>query len=294
MARVKKILLTLAVPGLLLGAGSLIFIWYIGAWNIIFPSHRHETVAPAIPATVRKPAILLFTKTNGFRHHGGIEAGVRLIGEIAERRGWSVFHTENSATFNSRDLQRFNLVMFHNVSGDVLSDRQQQNFQGWLTGGGGWVGTHAAGDGSHRDWPWYVENLIGAEFTAHIMGPQFQVAAVTTEAVDHAATAGLPTHWSHEEEWYSWWQSPRPQGFTVLATIDEDSYTPVANFAGTVTDLRMGDHPVVWSRCIAAGRSLYSALGHAAAAYEVPEHRRLLENALAWAMDAEVCAGKAR
>ena len=121
------------------------------------------------------------------------------------------------------------------------------------------------------------------------MGPQFQVAEVHTEDPDHPVMAGLPPQWQHEEEWYSWEQSPRQAGFDILAIIDEDSYSPVQNFAGQSNDLRMGDHPVVWSRCIGSGRSLYSAMGHSAAAYDNPRHQRLLENGLDWAMDRDAC-----
>lgn len=289
MALFKKLLKVLMVLAVLSVLGGLGFIRYIGAWNRVFPSHVHETVPPEISATITGPAVLLFTKTNSFRHKDAIPAGTAFFKALGERRDWSVFHTENSAVFNTVDLARFDVVVFHNTSGDVLSDEQHAVFETWLQAGGGWVGIHAAGDGSHKDWPWYVENLVGADFTAHIMGPQFQVADVHTEAAEHPAMKDVPSVWQHEEEWYSWEKSPRPNGFTILATIDEDSYSPMQKIGGAENDLHMGDHPVVWSRCIGLGRALYSALGHQAAAYDVPEHQQLLENALQWAMSAEAC-----
>ena len=97
----------------------------------------------------------------------------------------------------------------------------------------------------HLEWQWYRDNLIGATFTAHIMGPQFQTAAVVLENHQHPVLRGLPDIWQHEEEWYSWERSPRTEGFTILATLDENSYLPVADFMGKQWDLRMGDHPVV-------------------------------------------------
>jgi type 1 glutamine amidotransferase len=51
----------------------------------------------------------------------------------------------------------------------------------------------------------------------------------------------------------------------------------------------MGDHPVIWSRCIGEGRSLYTALGHKAEAYDNAQYTVLLENAIAWAMTAGAC-----
>jgi len=44
----------------------------------------------------------------------------------------------------------------------------------------------------------------------------------------------------------------------------------------------VGDHPITWSNCIGAGRSVYTAVGHRAEAFEVPQVKRLLDNALRW------------
>jgi type 1 glutamine amidotransferase len=286
---VKKVLKWLGILAVIWLVGSLAFVKYIGAWGIVFPSHAHETVPPDIPAEVQAPAILLFTKTNSFRHKEAITAGTVFFESLAKQQGWSLFHTENSAVFNADDLSRFAVVIFHNASGDTLSDDQQLVFQAWLQAGGGWIGVHAAGDGSHTDWPWYVENLLGVNFTAHIMGPQFQTARVSNERPQHRVMQQLPEAWPHEEEWYSWDESPRGKGFTILASIDEESYSPVQKIAGAENDLRMGDHPVIWSRCIGEGRSLYTALGHQAQAYDNAQYTVLLENAIAWAMKTQAC-----
>ncbi len=288
---VKKILKWVGILLLVWIVGSLALLKYIGAWSVFFPSHAHETVAPEIPASVELPAILVFTKTNSFRHKEAIEAGAVFFEQLAQAQGWSMFHTENGAVFNAEDLSRFAVVIFHNASGDILSQEQQLAFQTWLQDGGGWLGVHAAGDGSHQDWPWYVENLLGAKFTAHPMDPQYQVADVTNEMPDHPVMTGLPKNWQHEEEWYSWERSPRGKDFTILVSIDEQSYSPIQKILGAENDLRMGDHPVVWNRCIGEGRAIYSALGHQAKAYEDSKHKQLLENAITWAMDTQVCKG---
>ncbi len=291
---VKKVSKLLGILVLLWILGSLAYIAWIGAWGILFPSHAHETTPPQIPAELQAPAILLFSKTNSFRHREGIKAGVRLVETMAKSIEWSVFHTENGAVFNADDLARFGVVMSLNTSGDILSDAQQVAFQEWLQAGGGWVGVHSAGDGSHKDWPWYVENLIGADFSAHILGPQFQTAKVINELPQHPVMRLSPQQWSHEEEWYSWEESPRGKGFTILARIDEDSYSPVQKAFGREVDLRMGDHPVVWARCVGRGRAVYSAMGHNAAAFASAEYQQLLGAAMVWAMDETACTNSKR
>ena len=267
---------------LLMGAAGLAFVWYIGAWNLLFPSSGHDAVAPVLPEELTAPTVMVFSKTNSFRHKEGIEGGNLALADIAEASGWGIWFTENGAVFNSQDLSRFDVVVFQNATGDMLSATQQQAFQAWLENGGGWLGIHSAGDGSHQDWPWYMENLIGADFTAHIMGPQFQRATVYLENNEHPALVRIPDIWDHDEEWYSWSSSPREKGFKILATIDEDSYTPMQKIFGKEVDLSMGDHPVVWSNCVGSGRSLYAAMGHSKEAFSSSEFRQLLQSSLQW------------
>ena len=278
--RIFKILL--GVLGLLV-ALSLFGIWYVGAWKILFPDRTHETVAPALPAELAHPSVLLFSKTNSFRHGDGIPGGLRVFEKAAKQRGGSVFVTENSAVFSPELLARFDTVVFNNASGDILSEEQEAAFIRYLEGGGGWIGIHAAGDSSHKDWKWYIDTLIGGVFIQHTMDPQFQDATLVVDDATHPATKNLPARWTHNEEWYSWDRNPRDTaGVKVLVTVDESTYTPHFTMFGSDIDLRMGDHPMVWSRCVGKGRALYSGLGHAGAAYATPEYVALLEGALAW------------
>nr|WP_240732728.1 ThuA domain-containing protein [Halioglobus maricola] len=267
-----------------------VFIWRVGAWGALFPSSDHDVEAPVLPA-LTAPAVLVFSKTNGFRHVEAIDAGVPMFKEIAAAEGWSLFHTENGAVFNSDDLAKFDLVIFHCATGDMLAPAQQAAFRDWLEGGGAWMGIHSAGDGSHKAWRWYTETLIGADYNAHILQPQFQTADVVIEQPEHPTMQGLPGDWSHEEEWYSWHSSPRLAGVNVLATVDETTYIPVAKMFGSEKDLRMGDHPVIWSRCVGKGSAFYSALGHSGSTYADPQHRQLLLNAMRWSVG-EGCSGQ--
>ncbi|HEU4429976.1 MAG TPA: ThuA domain-containing protein [Myxococcota bacterium] len=256
----------------------------------IFPKHEYETTPLELPADLTNPALLVFTKTNGFRHTEAIPAGVALIESIAKRRGWSVFHTESGAVFNDAQLAKFQATVWHQVSGDVLTPEQRAALQRWIEGGGGWLGVHGAGGDREYAWPWYVHDLVGAQFIGHTMGPQFQTATWENENPLHPATQKLPEKWQHEEEIYSFAESPRERaGFIVLVSVDESTYSPVENILWNERDLRMkdGDHPMVWQHCVERGRALYSALGHQAKAYAEPEMERLLEGAMAWVLRVE-------
>ena len=158
---------------------------------MLFPSSGHDDIAPELPTDLDS-AVLLFSKTASFRHKDGIAGGVVALNEIAQQLERDIFATENGAVFNEQDLRRFDVVVFLNATGDMLSESQEAAFRAWLEAGGGWLGVHAAGDGSHAGWPWYVQNLLGAEFTAHILGPQFQTATVVIESDQHPINRASP------------------------------------------------------------------------------------------------------
>ena len=113
------------------------------------------------------------------------------------------------------------------------------------------------------------------------MKPQFQKATVHVENAANPVVQGLPAQWQRTEEWYSFDKSPRAGGATVLVTVDEKTYNPEGMFG---KNLRMGDHPVAWSRCIGKGRVFYTAFGHRAEAFAEPETRTLLSNAIGWSL----------
>jgi len=278
---IRRILI--GIGALLLVAIALSWPTLHNAWRALHPKTEYETAPVALPADLARPAVLLFTKTNGFRHEEGIPAGVALIGSIAKQRGWSVFHTESGGVFTPENLTHFDVVVWHQVSGDVLNDAQKDAMRRWIEAGGGWVGVHGSGGDSFYAWPWYKDVLLGALFIGHPMGPQFQDATLRIEDPGHPATALLPASFVHNEEWYSFDQNVRAKGYRVLATVDESTYTPVMKLFGTEKDLRMGaDHPVIWSHCVGRGRTFYSALGHQAKSYALPEMEHLLAGAIAW------------
>jgi len=256
--------------------------------RVFFPSHEHDTEPPDVP-DMSRPAVLVLSKTNGFRHEEAIPAGHQALESIAKSRGWSIFATENGAVINDADLGKFDVVVFHNTSGPLLSETQEASLQKWIEGGGGFVGIHGAGGDPSYEWDWYVDQLIGAQFTGHPMGPQFQEATVVVEDREHPASKHLPERWSRTDEWYSFEESPRKKGVRVIAKLDEGTYTPEMNiFYFFSTDLRMGDdHPILWSQCIGDGRAFYSAMGHQASAYEEELYVGVLDGAIAWAAGLE-------
>lgn len=241
----------------------------------MFADPVFDTQAPVITLPEKAFKVLVFSKTNGFRHHEAIPAANQLLQRFATESDWAVAFTENAAVFNRQQLSQFDVVVWNNVTGPALTNDQQLVFQQFVETGGGFVGIHAAGDGSHATWEWYANEVIRSHFTMHPMWPQLQTATLMTERVDHPAMKDMPRQWSMKDEWYSFEASVRGSGSKVLLTIDEASYDPNLWPMGE-------DHPLVWSHTLQQGRVVYSALGHRAEVYQNVHHQRLLLQAIRW------------
>ncbi|WP_439133294.1 ThuA domain-containing protein [Pseudomaricurvus sp.] len=283
---VKKTLKISAVVVLVLVAGLGARAYLKLKENGLIPRESYETVAPVIPE-MQRPAVLVLNKTNGYIHKEGIPAADAMLQRIADEQGWDIFISNNGATHNVEELKKFDLVVWNNVSGDVLTEEQRVALQQWIQQGGGWVGLHASGGDFKYAWDWYVDTLIGAQFVGHTMEPQFQDADVLV--VDNASelTSHLQSPWNVKaEEWYAFDASPRDKGYDILLTLDESSYiTKGENWMG-LNDRMEGEHPIAWQHQLGQGKVFYSAIGHQAATYSVPEYQELIRKAMVWAMSA--------
>lgn len=236
------------------------------------PAPTFDSVPPALPALAR-PAVLIVSKTNGYRHDS-IAQAVPAIEAVVKARGWSSFATENAAVFNPRQLARFDVVVFASASGDIYTGAQREAFQAWIARGGGFVGLHSAGDGSHPDW--FVRMRGNGRFIGHPGGAdKFQAAKLIPTDRSHPATRHLSAIWPWTDEYYSW-DAPPAADAHILLSLDETGMR-------LEPKLRMGDHALVWWRCEGRARIFYSALGHKAEAWSDPVHMRMVDGAIAWA-----------
>ena len=284
---VKKILkiFLLSVLGLIIVlAGAIGVLFYKVTYGFPF----YDSEPPVLPAQMADFSILVFNKTNGYRHSDAIEASTKAFQKMARDYGWSVFVTENGAIFNQGQLERFDLVIWNSVTGRVLKEEQKEAFKNYIENGGGFLGIHGAGDNSHH-WPWYENTLLGADFSHHTISPQFQKATMHLhcDSADFALCNGLKTDWQRSDEWYAFYNNPVDKGFKVLYTVDEKTYNPSGYipFLAADKDFGMGDfHPIVWYKVLPnGGRTFYSALGHSGAYFEESQHLEMLRRAIIWA-----------
>lgn len=242
----------------------------------------YETEVPAITFPEGQTTVLLFSKATGFRHGESIEAGKKVFGELAQKNNWFLYDTEEGGVFNREQLPQFDVVIFSNSTGRVLSDEQQKVMEDYVQNGGTLIGIHGAGDDSHH-WDWYEQTLMGVRFSHHPLDPQLQEAEVIlNDQPDSLLAAGLPSTWKHTDEWYVFLENPRQKGFTVLYNIDGDKILPSGNLLW-IKDKGFGmgkDHPVAWYRTAGSGRTFYTSIGHHSGAWQQKPFVDMLENAV--------------
>jgi type 1 glutamine amidotransferase len=239
---------------------------------------RYDNDVPRFTLPKGKLRILVFEKINGFKDVPSFNAAHAALFAMAERKGWAIVSTESAGVFNAKSLRQFDVIVWNNISGDVLTLSQREAFKRYMQGGGGFVAVHGSLGDPVYFWDWYPDTLFGTRFLAHPMSPQFQDARVVT-STSHPLARGLPSEWVMKDEWYSFRSNPRLAGAQVVLSLDEGTYKP----EGMGVNLRMGDHPIAWTKCLGRGRLFYSAIGHLPETYSHPNYQILLENALTWA-----------
>ncbi len=215
----------------------------------------------------QKPAVLIFSKTNGYRHES-IPTGIKAIKKLGKANGFTVDATEDSLMFTKDNLKKYAAVIFLSPTGKVFGPEQEAALQDYIEQGGGYMGIHAATDCEYN-WPWYGK-LAGAYFKSH---PSQQKAELIIVDKNSPATAGMPDTWVRKDEWYNF-KDLNPD-VTVLIKIEESSYKGGENGA---------NHPMAWYHKVSNGRAFYTELGHTEESYADPVYLKHILGGIEYAM----------
>ncbi len=216
------------------------------------------------------PAILVYSKTAGYRH-ASIEPGIEALRALGQAHGFTVDATEDSTRFTDEGLAGFDAVLFLSTTQDVLGEPGQQALERFIRAGGGYVGIHAASD-TEYEWPWYGQ-MVGGWFESH---PEIQEATLFVTDSVHASTAHLPGEWIRTDEWY---EIDRVNlDVNTLLEIDETSYR--RDRPPSPGDRR----PMAWYHEFEGGRVFYTALGHTTESYSEPEFLQHVLGGIQWVL----------
>ena len=161
----------------------------------------------AASASAQAPRVLVF--------HGPSDAvndaGVAALEAIGAANSFEVDPTADAATFTTSNLAGYRAVVFLNNDGDRLNAAQETALQGYIEGGGGFVGIGRAAEAEPAST--FVSGLIGARpATGSPTATSEQVVAVGDRV--HPATKSLPLEWTRSDVWYQWTSRPTGQVHT--------------------------------------------------------------------------------
>jgi len=221
---------------------TLVFIFPV---TLMIACESEQTETAESPEELTGPSLLVFSKTEGFRHDS-IEHGIQAVQALGQEHGVQVEATEDASVFNAEELEQYDAVLFLNTTGTLFNADQREAFQSYINSGGGYAGVHSAAD-TEYEWPWYGE-LAGGWFESH---PPVQQATVLKVDPDHISTYMLPDEWEKVDEWYNYLELP--DHVEVLLELDTDSFEGSGH---------PGYHPIAWYHDFDGGRAFYTGLGH--------------------------------
>lgn len=237
------------------------------------------TALPAAAQTNTNRFRALVLAERGDQHEAFVVAALEWLKGTAARDHFVADVFENPNQINPVFLARYQVIIQLNYPPYRWSDEAKAAFQDYIEHGkGGWVGLHHAAllgefDG-YSMWPWFSDFMGGIRFKNYIA--KRVAGTVRIEDSAHPSLKGMPSAFEvEEEEWYTFDKDPRPN-VHVLARVDESSYRPSS-------DIKMGDHPVIWTNEKMKARNIYIQMGHHPSLFKNEAYKTLLRNAILWA-----------
>lgn len=249
---------------------SLCLILSFAACSSATSNEQQESAQTEESLSQEQPKVLVFSKTNGFRHES-IEPGIEAIQKLGQENNFAVDTSEDSTDFTSDNLQNYAAIIFLNTTGDILNEDQQRAMEQYIQSGGGYVGIHSAAD-TEYEWPWYGR-LVGAYFNGHPGNPNVREATLHVVEANHPSTQPLPSDWTRADEWYNYKDINEENQDLIM--LDETTYE-----GGTNGDY----HPIAWYKDFDGGRAFYTGSGHTNESFSDPMYLQHLMGGIRYAI----------
>jgi glucose/arabinose dehydrogenase/type 1 glutamine amidotransferase len=247
-------------------------------------------LAGAAPASADAGKVLVFTGTAGTPNASSADAA-SAIQALGAANDFTVDVTNDATKISTANLANYRAVTFVHSAGDALNPEQEASLQGYVQGGGGFVGigeTAKLEEGNT-----FFDTLIGLTGNPRTTAAS-AVSSQDVEFLDrvHPATRGNPLLWkAHSDNYYAWTANPTGQVHTVArvrfnALPDGTSVTndAVTRFTGTTNTIQpQQERALSWCRDVQQGRSFYTGLGGTAASYQDDAVKKQLLGAIEWA-----------
>lgn len=239
-----------------------------------------RTVAENLLGKSHKAKVLVLTERGG-QHGGFTDAGLKWLAAEGAKGNFSITEINNARNITEAYLSQFSLVIQLDFPPYTWPKEAEDAFVKYIEEGrGGWIGFHHATllgefDG-YPMWQWFSDFMGGVRFKNYIA--PLANGTLIVEDKQHPVMKDVPASFVvPDDEWYTYDKSPRPN-VHVLANVDESSYTPAS-------DIKMGDHPVVWVNESKKARNVYFQIGHSSKLYETEGFTTMFRNAINWTLE---------
>jgi type 1 glutamine amidotransferase len=223
--------------------------------------------APARGGQTEPIRVLLVTGGHGFKKEPFLDV-FRSFDDVTFRH---VVHPKAQAFLRPEALREYDVVVFYDMW-QKIDGQGKKDFEALLKAGKGVVVLHHA-IASYNDWDRYAE-IIGAKYylkpqtvngvekpkSGWKHGVDIKVHVVDPQ---HPVTRGMKDFTIHDETY-------------KLFDVSED-VTPLLTTAEPTSEKTIG-----WARTVENSRLVYLQSGHDHSAYENPNYRRLVHQAILW------------
>jgi uncharacterized protein len=195
------------------------------------------------------------------------ERSAGIAREILAAHGFQVTLVNGTAAFADPDLGRFDLIV-PAITMSEIAKEEVENLTATIRSGAGLAGFHGLMCDAFRKETEY-QFMTGGQWVAH-PGNIIDY-TVNVARSDDPVMSGIDDFPFRSEQYY---MHVDPSNEVLATTTFTD-----AHFEG-IGDVVM---PVVWKRKYGKGRVFYSALGHTADEFSVPQMKTIFERGMLWA-----------
>ena len=239
-----------------------------------------SAVADHILSKSDKKHVLVISEGGG-QHGAFTQAAMQWLIEQGKKKNFAVNEIHRADAISERFLADYDLVIQLDFPPYTWPEYAEAAFMRYIEeGSGAWIGFHHATLLGEFDgyplWQWFSDFMGGITFKNYVA--QLADGTVMVEDAKHPAMKGVSRKFVlPDDEWYTYNRSPRGN-VRVLASVDEASYTPTS-------DVKMGDHPVIWTNEAVKAKNVYFQFGHSPLLLENKWFKRLFSNAIEWSLD---------
>lgn len=248
------------------------------------PDGAAEKISEALPAEPyakpEKPRkVLVFSKTNGFRH-GSIATGKLALAEMGRKTGaFEAVISDDLAEFEIENLKKYDAVCFLSTTMDVFMPPKQEfeklsaaekeaatkrdgqlkdNLMRFIKSGRGFIGIHAATDTCY-EWSEYGK-MINGYFDGHPWTADTMVSVKVEPGQEKHPLAIMFEGQNQEfkEEIYQLKDPYDSKSVHMLLRLD----TEKTDMTRKGIKRKDGDFGIAWARHWEKGRVFYCSLGH--------------------------------